>query len=171
MLRAKRYTNSTFTKRVDHQGGDRQPPRGPVRPAICPSCGAVYVKDRWSHSPQARTCVRAAGKGFGVEVCSSCRRRRTGVPHGYVHIDGEFLPRHRGAMEQLLHNEVERAHQDNPLDQVLGWENLDGGGLLITTATGDLAERLGSALEKAYDGAIHHGFSHENKLAHIWWHR
>lgn len=171
MLRAKRYSNVTFTKRVDHEGFDRKPPRGPGRPAICPSCGAVFAKHRWSHSPQTKAAVRQAENGFGVQVCPSCRRRRTGVPHGYVHLDGEFFPGHRREIEQLLHHEVEHAQEDNPLDQVLGWENLDGGGLLITTATGHLAERLGRALEKAYDGVIHYGFSHENKLAHIWWHR
>lgn len=171
MLRAKRYTNTTFSKRVDHEGGDRRPPRPPARPAICSSCGAVYTKHRWTQSAYTRAALQRAGTAFAVEVCPSCHRRRTGVPHGYVHVDGEFFPHHRDELEHLLHKEVERAHENNPLDQVLGWEALDGGGLLITTATGHLAERLGRALEKAYDGALHYGFSHENRLAHIWWHR
>ena len=170
MLRAKRYTNTTFTKRVDHEGHDRTPSRKPARPSVCPSCGAVFAKSRWTHARQVKAAVRR-DKGFVIEICPSCRRRRSGVPHGYVHVDGEFFPRHRQEMEQLLHHEVEHALEDNPLEQVLGWESLDGGGLLVTTATGHLAERLGRALEKAYDGAVHYGFSHENKLAHIWWHR
>jgi hypothetical protein len=131
----------------------------------------VYVRNHWSHSPQAKAAARATGRGVAIEVCSSCSRRRSGVPHGYVHIDGEFFPAHREELEQLLHNEVARAREDNPLEQVLGWEELDADGLLITTATGHLAERLGRALEKAYDGSLHYGFSHENRLAHIWWHR
>jgi hypothetical protein len=43
--------------------------------------------------------------------------------------------------------------------------------VLITTTTEHLAIRLGRALEKAFDGRVLYGFSHENKLAHVWWHR
>ena len=78
---------------------------------------------------------------------------------------------HDVEIEQLLHNEVDRAREDNPLQQVLGWEHLDGGGLLITTSEEHLVQRLGHALKKAYDGDVQYGFSHENKLAHVWWHR
>ena len=60
---------------------------------------------------------------------------------------------------------------DNPVNQVLGWEDDGTGGLLITTASEQLAQRLGQALETAYDGEVHFGFSHENRLAHVWWHR
>lgn len=93
------------------------------------------------------------------------------MPHGFLHADGEFFAAHRQELEQLLHNEVDRARDDNPLNQSLGWEDLEGGGLLITTSTEHLAQRLGHALQKAYDGDVHYGFSHENKLAHVWWHR
>jgi len=78
---------------------------------------------------------------------------------------------HRADIEALLHNEAERAREDNPLHQILGWEDDGTGGLLVTTATEHLAQRLGHALEKAYDGQVHYGFSHENKLARVWWHR
>lgn len=37
--------------------------------------------------------------------------------------------------------------------------------------TEHLAIRLGHALEKAYDGPVLYGISHETKLAHVWWHR
>ena len=93
------------------------------------------------------------------------------MPHGYLHVDGDFFPLHRAEMEHLLHNEAEHAREDNPLQQVLGWEELGGDGLLITTSTEHLAQRLAHALNKAYDGDVHYGFSHENKLARVWWHR
>lgn len=171
MRSAKPYTNATFTKRVDHDGGRHRPPRAPAEPKVCPSCGAVYAKRRWSHTPAARGVAGSAGRPFAVQICAACRRRRSGVPHGYLHINGEFFPLHRTEIEQLLHNEVARAGEDNPLQQVLGWEELDGGGLLITTSNEHLVQRLGRALEKAYDGDVHYGFSHENKLARVWWHR
>lgn len=165
MRSARPYTNTTFTHHDQHQE------RTPAQPAVCPGCGAVYVKRRWSHSPGARARVSAAGAPLAVRVCRTCRQRTMGVPHGYLHIDGEFFPAHRAEMEHLLHNEVERAGADNPLHQVLGWEDLGSGTLLVTTSTEHLAQRLGHALQKAYDGDVHYGFSHENKLAHVWWHR
>ena len=169
MHSAKRYTNATFTRRVDHAGGRHRPPRAAREPAVCPGCGAVYAKRRWSHAPAAR--LQAAGVPVAVRMCEACQRRRTGVPHGYLHIDGGFFPGHRADIEHLLHNEAERAREDNPLSQIVDWRDLDGGCLLVGTSTEHLAQRLGHALEKAYDGKVYYGFSHENKMAHIWWHR
>jgi NMD protein affecting ribosome stability and mRNA decay len=168
MRSVKRYSNVTFTKRVDHDGGEHRPPTGLPEPALCPGCGAVYAKKRWALRGDAQALP---GTPIAVRICSSCRRRRSGVPHGYVHIDGEFFATHRAEMEALLHHEVEHARRDNHLNQVMAWEDDGTGGLLITTASEHLAQRLGHTLEKAYDGQVHYGFSHENKLAHVWWHR
>jgi len=171
MRSAKPYTNATFTKRVDHDGGRHKTPRAPSEPALCPGCGAIYVKRRWSQAPGARLQADRAGAPIAVRTCTACRRRQSGVPHGYVHIAGEFPALHRDEIERLLRNEAERARQDNPLQQILEWKDLGGDGLLITTSTEHLAQRLGHALEKAYDGEVQYGFSHENKLAHVWWRR
>ena len=138
---------------------------------FCPGCGAVYTKRRWSRAASARLRAQRAGEPVSVLICPACRRRESGVPHGYLHIDGDFFPLHRAEMEHLLHNEAEHAREDNPLQQVLGWEELGGDGLLITTSTEHLAQRLAHALNKAYDGDVHYGFSDENKLARVWWHR
>ena len=93
------------------------------------------------------------------------------MPQGYLHVDGEFFSTHRSDVEHLLGKEADRAREDNPLDQIHAQKALEDGGLLVTTSTAHLAQRLGRALEKAYDGTIRYGFSHENKLAHIWWRR
>jgi len=172
MRSAKPYTNATFTKRVDHAGGRHRPPRAPAEPAACvPGCGAVYVKRRWSQAPSARLLAGSAGTPLVVRLCPACRRRRTGVPHGYVHVEGGFFVTHRSDLEHLLHNEAARAREDNPLAQVMSWRHFKDGSLLIATSTEHLAQRLGHALEKAYDGAVQYGFSHENKMAHVWWKR
>ncbi|HEY5619419.1 MAG TPA: BCAM0308 family protein [Vicinamibacterales bacterium] len=171
MRNVKPYTNATFTKRVDHDGGRHRPPRAPAEPALCPSCGAVYVKRRWSTAPSARVLADRAGVLLTLRMCAACRRRQTGTPRGYVHVDGEFFRTHRGDIDHLLQNEADRARKDNPLQQVLDWKELGDGSALMTTSTEHLAQRLGRALEKAYDGRVRYGFSHENKIAHIWWSR
>lgn len=167
----KAYTNATFTKRVDHDGGRRRPARAPSEPAFCAGCGAFYVKRRWSREPSARLLAGRTDRAMTVRLCVACRQRRRGAPHGYVHIDGDFLALHKTDIEHLLRNETGRAGEDNPLHQVIDWQDLERRGLLITTSTEHLAQRLGRALEKAYDGKVRYGFSHENKVAHVWWRR
>jgi NMD protein affecting ribosome stability and mRNA decay len=168
---AKPSTNATSSKRVDHGRASHRPPPAPAEATVCPSCGAVYARHHWSDTPPSRACAGTDGTSFGVQICPSCRRRRTGVPRGYLHIDGEFFRLHRAEIEQFLHNEVVRSGEDNPRHQVLGWEYLEGEGLLITASTERLVQRLGEAIEKAYDSEVDYGFSLENKVARVWWHR
>ena len=122
MRTQKRYTNTTFTRRPDHDGGRHKTPRGASEPVLCAGCGAIYAKKRWSHSNAAK--VRAAGRAghpIAIRICQGCRRRNANVPHGFVHVDGEFVAPHRDDILRLMHNEVARAGEDNPLSQVLGW--------------------------------------------------
>lgn len=104
-------------------------------------------------------------------VCPSCARQREGVPSGYVHLSGAFLAAHREELERLLHNEAARAAEDNPLARIMERKADEGGGWTVTTTTERLAQRLGHALEKAFDGEVRYDFSHENKLARVYWRR
>jgi hypothetical protein len=96
---------------------------------------------------------------------------RDGVPSGYLHLEGNFLSDHREEIERLIRNEAGRASEDNPLARVIKRDNDERGRLTFTTTTEHLAQRLGRALRKAFDGKVRYDFSHENKLAHVWWKR
>ena len=61
--------------------------------------------------------------------------------------------------------------QDNVLARILEWKRGNGHKLSVTTTTEHLAQRLGHALKKAFDGEVHYDFSHENKLARVSWQR
>jgi NMD protein affecting ribosome stability and mRNA decay len=171
MRSTKRYTNTTFTRRVDHDGGRHRPSRAGKEPVVCAGCGAIYARRRWSHAPAASIRAAAANRPVSVAFCPGCRRRTSGLPRGFVHLDGGFVALHREEISRMLHNEAAHALEDNPTAMVLNWGDDGAGTMLITTSTEHLAFRLGRALEKAYDGTLHCGFSHENKLAHVWWHR
>jgi hypothetical protein len=122
MRTAKRYTNTTFTHRPDHDGGRHRTPRAPAGSILCAGCGAVYENKHWSRSEKARQrATGRAGEPISVRVCPACRRRDSGVPHGFLHADGEFVGPHRDEILRLLHNETDRAADDNPLGQVLDW--------------------------------------------------
>jgi hypothetical protein len=171
MRTEKPYTNTTFTKRVDHEAGRHRPARSAAEPVWCAGCGAVYVKRRWSQALPSHLRAARAGRPIHVRLCPGCRTRRDGSPRGFVHVDGEFLRTHLADVERLLRKEVARAAEDNPTSQVVQWGQAGAAGLLVSTTTEHLAVRLGRALEKAYDGTVRYGFSHEDKLAHVWWAR
>ena len=56
MRNNKRYSNATFTKRVDHEAGRHHTRRAVKEPAVCASCGAVYANRRrnWAHVDAAK---------------------------------------------------------------------------------------------------------------------
>jgi NMD protein affecting ribosome stability and mRNA decay len=164
----KRYTNATFTKRVDHEAGRHRTVRAQPEPTVCGICGAVYKKRRWVAN-NGDTLSKELGSAR-VTLCPACKRKKEGVPSGYLLASGSFLAAHREEIEHLLRNEAARAAEDNPLAQVMDWKG-KGKGLTLTTTTEHLAQRLGHALEKAFDGEVQYDFSHENKLARVSWHR
>jgi hypothetical protein len=104
-------------------------------------------------------------------VCPGCKRRAGGVPSGFLYLDGTFLAAHREEIERLLNNEAKRAAEENPLAQIMGQETDKHGVLVVTTTTEHLVERLGHALQKAFGGRVEYDFSHEKKLARVYWHR
>ncbi|MFY9608840.1 MAG: BCAM0308 family protein [Blastocatellia bacterium] len=172
MRSGKRYSNVTISKRVDHDAGRHRPPRAPSEPAKCLFCGAVYSDRRW-------TLADTPKKGNKhkhwhpqtITVCPACKKKREVLPDGFVYVSGGFLTSHRAEIEHLLDKEAERAGVDNPLARILSRETDENGRLVTATTTEHLAQRLGKALEKAFGGEVRYDFSHENKLARVYWHR
>jgi len=168
MQSKKPYTNATFTKRVDHEAGRHRPSRALSEPAVCEACGAVYANRRWTAAGSgSEDNERKHLQPAQMTVCPACTQQRTGEPRGFVFLDGSFFVAHHEEIEQLLHNEAERAAEDNPLARIMEWKRDDSHKLTVTTTTEHLAQRLGNALEKAYGGNTHYDFSHENKLARV----
>lgn len=168
----KQFTNTTFTKRVDHEAGRHRTKRAPKEPAVCASCGAIYANRRWTTADTERgTHEPKHWRPAKVTTCPACVQARGGAPSGYVYLEGAFLIAHRDEIESLLRNEAERAAEDNPLGRIMFWKENGDGKLTLSTTTEHLAQRLGHALEKAYDGKVEYDFSHENKLARVTWRR
>ncbi len=170
MRRTKRYTNVTFTKRVDHEGGRHRGPRAGEEPAVCTRCGARYEGRRWVMPTVSASRRRATHLEVEETICPACRQIESGLPGGFVTVDGAFFEHHGDEIEVLLTNEAERAALDNPLGRMMT-STREKGQLLLTTTTEHLAQRLGHALEKAFGGTVRYDFSHENKVARVYWHR
>jgi hypothetical protein len=172
MNNSKRYTNQTFTKRVDHEGGEHRTVPDSKEPGVCEKCGAVYENSRWTAKEFVhRTDRFEHWKPVVSIVCPACRQIEQGVVGGYVSLSGGFIKAHRVEIEHLLKNEESRAFEDNPLSRIMNWREQPDGALKIETTTEHLAQRFGHALEKAYKGEVEYDFSHENKVARVSWHR
>ncbi len=137
---------------------------------VCAGCGAVSPHRRWYRrtSAHARKALQGSPP-MRIEICRSCRQRRPGLPHGYLHVDGPFVHSHRGEIEGLIRSVADDAHRELPEALLLACEDDGSGGLLVTTSLGHVAARIGDALENAYDGQLHYGVVPGSGLAHVWW--
>jgi hypothetical protein len=171
MQTKRKFTNATFTKRVDHEAGRHRAPKAHREPAVCGTCGARYENRRWVAAGDVLSNLGTLSTASPATiVCPACKQIENGVPSGFLTVSGRFFGEYREQIERLLKNEVERTQHDNPLARIMRWE-MGEGALVIATTTEHLAQRLGTALEKAFKGKTHFDFSHENKLARVSWHR
>lgn len=172
MKSKKKYTNTTFTKRVDHEAGRHRAPRGRSEPAICASCGAFYANRRWTIGSESSDNEKPKHwQPAEMTTCPACLQKSSGEPRGFVFLNGEYFVAHEDEIRRLLVNEAARAAEDNPLARILQWKLGDGHKLTVSTTTEHLAQRLGRALKKACGGTVRYDFSHENKLARVTWER
>jgi hypothetical protein len=167
----KRFSNLTFTKRVDHEAGRHRTKRAPREPAVCALCGALYFRRRWIAGGMQAVISHDDLRPARIITCPACVQMQGGVPSGYLHVEGAFFGSHHNEIARLLKSEAERAIADNPLGRVMLWRENGHSDLTVSTTTEHLAIRLGHALEKAFDGTLEFDFSHENKLARVNWRR
>src|SRR6185295_12693782 len=91
----KRFTNTTFTKRVDHEAGRHRPTRSTKEPAVCKVCGSVYANRRWTAASNSATGKEKPWSPSQMTICPSCKQERTGEPRGFVFLDGAFFTSHQ----------------------------------------------------------------------------
>jgi len=136
---------------------------------ICSECGAVYSGQRWYLKEQADP-ERLRNQPVHFTVCPACRKIRDRDPGGIVHISGQFLQEHKQDILNLIHNENERARAVNPIERIMDVEMADAT-LDVLTTNEKLAQRIGRALHKAYDGSVAYKWSEDNKLVRVLWQR
>ena len=169
MRSKKKYTNQTFTKRVDHEAGHVSKQRG-SEPSICKECEAVYVNGRWTLDKEFLTKDPFNRIEAQTVICPACQQVKSDIPAGFVYIKGEFFKNHKGEIENLLKNEEKKLSLTNPLARIMKFKTKKDR-LTVTTTTEHLAQHLGRALQRAYNGDVRYDFSHENKLARVYWER
>ncbi|HKV39512.1 MAG TPA: hypothetical protein VJX67_09890 [Blastocatellia bacterium] len=147
-------------------------PAAPDEPVVCVSCGSVCESRGWTSDLSLGQSWRQVNwQAAKQTICPACIQDRTGLPAGYVHLDGAFFVSHRDQVERMLKHEADQAASNGSAARVVGWDGGDYERLTVATSTGRLAQQFGRALHKAFGGIVRYGFSRENKLARVWWHR
>jgi NMD protein affecting ribosome stability and mRNA decay len=136
--------------------------RKPAGPALCPGCGAVFRRGRWSWAAAPRNATQHA--------CPACRRIAERNPAGYVRLSGAFLAGHRHEVLGLVRNEEAREKRSHPLQRIMTLRETDKAVEIATTDV-HLARRLGQALRSAFRGDLEVKTSRDERLVRVRWTR
>ncbi|MEN6521224.1 MAG: BCAM0308 family protein [Armatimonadota bacterium] len=143
-----------------------------VRPEeirICSVCGAIFSGQRWYLKSQVDP-DKLKDQQVRYTVCPACHKIRDRSPGGIVQLMGKFLIIHKQDILNLIRKEGERAMAINPLERIIDIEG-EGSTYDVTTTNEKLAQKIGRALHKAYDGEIIYKWSENNKLLRVIWRR
>lgn len=160
---------SRIRRNVQQYGDPYLPKLNHGETAVCTRCHALYQRRHWFFDEEA--FKRAAVQTHTHHVtCPACKKIADNYPEGEVLLRGSFLQMHRDEIMRLLSNEEERAKGLNPLERIV--RMTDGsGGLLVTTTNEKLAQRIGRALHKAYQGDVQYKWSADTRYLRVEWHR
>ena len=161
----------TLTYKKKTATSDLYLPRGGTqRLSLCEGCHSVYRNKRWYADAALYESLRK-NPAVADTVCPACLKIRDNFPGGIVTLKGSYVFTHRQGLLNLIRNEEERARSVNPLERVMSMREDGFGKLVVTTTNEKLAQRLGRAIRKAFQGAVAYHWSHDNKLVRVDWER
>ena len=131
-------------------------------PTVCPGCGAVYRKGRWTWT--------SAPVGANAEPCQACRRVDDAYPAGVATLRGGFLTKHRREILNLARNQEALEKGEHPLHRIMAVEDRNKE-IEITTTDIHLPRRIGQALHNAYQGALDLHYDEDGYFVRVTWTR
>jgi len=134
-------------------------------PAVCSECGNIYHNKQWYLPGQVEIKGEEVDEEF---VCPGCMKVSDNYYFGELLVSGKFMVPHSDEITHLIDNEVDRAQEKNPLQKVVEATEEEGK-VVIRTTNGKLAERLGRALKKAYEGELE--IDKSEQTTRVFWER
>jgi len=132
-------------------------------PTVCPSCGAVWLKGRWSWAD--------APAGATEHTCQACQRITDSYPAGEVTMSGSFVAAHRDEIIALARNQEDLEKGEHPLNRIMAIDDQGSERLLITTTDIHLPRRIGEAVHRAYGGDFDFAYDEAGYFVRVTWHR
>ncbi len=131
-------------------------------PTQCSGCGAVWHRGRWQWG--------AAPTGAAAAMCPACRRIRDKLPAGTVVLEGDFVTAHRDELVHLVRNLAEREGREHPLHRLMQVAATPER-VVIETTDIHLPQRIGEAVQSAYDGDLDVRYGDNEYSARVVWRR
>jgi len=129
-------------------------------PTVCPQCGAVYRKGKWTWEPRP---ARAHEK-----VCPACLRIKDRYPAGILRLSGPSLRKRRNELLNVIRRQEAEAKRNHPLCRVMGIVD-SGDAIVVRTTDSHLPRRIGEALWHAYHGELKLHYGEDPRLIRMNW--
>lgn len=136
---------------------------------VCKGCNSFYLNKVW-HIDSKRLKSLLKDPDVNYAKCPACMKIKDNYPEGYVSLKGEFFSSHRDEIMRIVSNEEKRAMGFNPMERIIEIKNEDVSAT-ITTTTEKLAQRIGRAINNAYNGSVKYSWSPGNRIARVTWER
>ena len=135
--------------------------RGKFRePTVCPQCGAVFHKGRWTWGAKPAKAHET--------TCPACERINGHNPAGLLTWRGPFVNLHRDELLGLIRNEEAKAKAEHPLARLITVEETVDS-VLVSTTDMHLAQGIGEALRHAHHGTLTLRYSKNQQLIRVRW--
>jgi NMD protein affecting ribosome stability and mRNA decay len=138
-----------------------------AEPTICPTCGLVFHKKRWSYNEKFLSTVSKAAE---KHKCPACRKIEDHYVMGFVSITGTFVPTIKKEIVNIIHNQEKKEQVRNPLARIMSLNNKDDK-IMVETTNDNLAIAIGKALNRSHGGELNINYANNEQFARVNWHR
>jgi NMD protein affecting ribosome stability and mRNA decay len=137
--------------------------RGKLKePTVCPDCGALFQKGRWTWGTVPTDAE--------IATCPACHRILDKYPKGFVTLKGGFKDAQHEQVIGLIKNAEEIEKKEHPLSRIMSMEAKPEG-LVISTTDTHLPRRIGEALKHAYHGELELHYDKDEDFVRVTWTR
>lgn len=131
-------------------------------PTVCPECGAVFHKGRWSWAE--------VPAGAHKTLCPACLRIHDEIPAAFLTLQGAFLSGHREELLHLARHLEQRERAEHPLKRIMAVAE-SAGEIRLSFTEAHLARNIGEALRDAYKGELDFHYADADIMLRVTWTR